>query len=444
MKNFKISLFLFIFASLQTSLGLSSEKPTTKASSSSSSSSNASASASANASASASTNTKAAETTEPKSNNLIPWGGENPNDIFRNASQAITNTDSAKQALANYVDFILTDSLPPKGLELVRVKAYRQNQKETISVIVRKKEERNKEKIERRFYLYLNLKDHNKISYEDRGNMLIGISLNLIRIIMSNDLLHKNVNSWSFEVDKDMIPTKAEIRYKNLKINIANERFFKKQIDGTYVFDGTRVVGAIYQEARRRNSTEYICAITLDAFEHGEQACYLESETAGDGSKNYYKESALKEWLEHSHMSPLSRKSFTLEQIKYETIRKAVPKQLPRLHNFPKDSRHVNSSLATAATRLGNRKRKPKRNPFVCSSLEMMPSQESSLNMRAVYTQSLTEKREDETINRSEYVKEITVKKRRKEVKKKAKKSKFQKNLSYPSQPDLIEAILKS
>jgi hypothetical protein len=234
------------------------------------------------------------------------WTGETPEALFE--ALATNRSQETKTALADYIRFKLSQTLPALDLELVEVKATSFSEDRDISVTVKNASGSNRE---------FTFKMGRKVaeSFEAQGQIIIGICLNIVKCIMNHELLQKNVRTWHFRLNDDLLPEEAILVYENIKINIANDKFFRT-FDGKTIFDGSRVVAAIHQEAKRMRDTEYVCPITIESILPSEDACYLDAETAGDGSRTYYTKEALTTWVSAHGTGPISRFSVSLADIK--------------------------------------------------------------------------------------------------------------------------------
>ena len=234
------------------------------------------------------------------------WTGETPEALFE--ALATNRSQETKTALADYIRFKLSQTLPALDLELVEVKATSFSEDRDISVTVKNASGSNRE---------FTFKMGRKVaeSFEAQGQIIIGICLNIVKCIMNHELLQKNVRTWHFRLNDDLLPEEAILVYENIKINIANDKFFRT-LDGKTIFDGSRVVAAIHQEAKRMRDTEYVCPITIESILPSEDACYLDAETAGGGSRTYYTKEALTTWVSAHGTGPISRAPVSLADIK--------------------------------------------------------------------------------------------------------------------------------
>lgn len=238
-------------------------------------------------------------------------------------SAVVSGETNEKEKLCEYLTWKLEKSLTKYGISLVSVEF-------KSSIIIKIKNNSNEN--ERAISMTIKSSERN---IRDTAEKLFSYTFSLLHLILSNNLLHKNITEWAIKMDNDKI-TDVFIVYKKIKLTLTQAKFFTQ----TCEFDQDKIFIALIQICRSNNKTKFVDSITFEPIPKNDAIVHIKDEP-----EYLYGRRSITQWHNHNPTSPFTRSRFRLEELVLVTKPELVPfNDLPNLLDLP-SNRIYNNSL---------------------------------------------------------------------------------------------------
>lgn len=231
-----------------------------------------------------------------------------------------SNDIQEKEELCEYFKWKLTDTLPLLGNELISVR-FRQD---AFSIAIKN----SSTNLHSEFELRLSGRSRN---IRDVAEQLFSYTFSLLQLLLTNELLHKNITKWEIKM-VDGVVSNVFIIYKGFLLSLTQQQFFTEK----YEFNLDAIFLALLKSCRALKRNEYIDAITFDPVPSDDDIVYIRDEP-----QYQYGKKSITEWYNQSGTSPFTRNHFELDDLIVILRTITLPiEEIPNPCDLPSNRRH--------------------------------------------------------------------------------------------------------